>query len=66
MKRFCLDRHGGFTNVLLMDGGTRRVGLKEMWTLKWNRDFDVNGPWTRAGGVVASDWPEWMRHLKDY
>jgi prepilin-type N-terminal cleavage/methylation domain-containing protein len=66
MKRFSLDRHDGFTNALFMDGGTRRGGLKEMWTLKWNRDFEVNGPWTQAGGVVASDWPEWMQHLKDF
>jgi prepilin-type N-terminal cleavage/methylation domain-containing protein len=66
MKRFALDRHDGFANTLLMDNSTQRVGLKEMWTLKWNRDFEVNGPWTQAGGAVPSDWPEWMHRFKDY
>ena len=66
MKRFCLDRHDGFVNVLFMDWGIRRVGLKELWTLKWHRSYNTNGPWTKAGGIVTGDWPEWMRRLKDY
>ena len=66
MKRFALDRHDGFANMLFMDNSTQRVGLKQMWTFKWNRDFEVSGPWTQAGGVVASDWPEWMQRFKDY
>jgi hypothetical protein len=23
-------------------------------------------PWTKAGGVQPSAWPEWMRNFKDY
>jgi hypothetical protein len=42
------------------------VGLKELWKLKWHRNFKVNGPWTLAGGVSSTDWPEWMDELKDY
>ena len=44
----------------------RKLGLKELWTLKWHRQFDVSGPWTRAGGVQLEDWPEWMGSFKDY
>ncbi len=66
MQYFCMDRHEGFINGVFMDGSARSVGLKQLWTLKWHRLFDPNGPWTRAGGVEPSDWPDWMRHFKDY
>jgi hypothetical protein len=66
MRRFCLNRHKGFVNCLFMDFSVRRVGLKELWTLKWHREYDPTGPWTRAGGVRPEDWPEWMRKFKDY
>ena len=66
MKRFALNRHDGFVNVLFMDWSTRKCGLKELWTLKWHKTYDVTGPWTTAGGVQPVDWPEWMRSFKDY
>jgi len=62
----CINRHNGYVNYLFMDLSVRRVGLKELWTLKWHKEFDTAGPWTKAGGVQPSDWPEWMRRLKDY
>ena len=66
MKRFCLNRHSGFINATFMDWSVRKLGLKELWTLNWHREFDTNGYWTTAGGAVSTDWPEWMRGLKDY
>jgi prepilin-type processing-associated H-X9-DG protein len=67
LKFFCLDRHGsGRTNMTFMDGSSRPVGLKELWTLKWYRGCPPAGPWTRAGGVLPEDWPKWMRRFKDY
>jgi len=66
MQYFCMDRHEGFINGVFMDGSARGVGLKQLWTLRWNRLFDPNGPWTRAGGVEPSDWPAWMRNFRDY
>ncbi|MCK4294594.1 MAG: type II secretion system protein [Planctomycetes bacterium] len=66
MKHFCINRHDGFVNHLFLDWSARQVGLKELWTLKWHRTFPINGPWTRAGGCIPSDWPEWMRGFKDY
>ena len=63
----CLDRHSGTVNYVFSDFSTvRTVGLKELWTLKWHRNFDTTGPWTKAGGVAPSDWPDWMRTFKDY
>ena len=66
MRTFCIDRHDGGINILFMDWSIRKVGLKELWTLKWHRSYDTSGPWTKAGGVKPNDWPEWMRHFKDY
>ena len=65
-RGFCINRHNGHINVLFMDWSVRKVGLKELWTLKWDSDWDTAGPWTKAGGVQPEDWPEWMRQFKDY
>jgi len=66
MWRVCINRHDGGINMLFMDWSVRKVGLKELWTLKWCPRFDTAGPWTRAGGVQPEDWPQWMRRFKDY
>lgn len=63
---FFINRHNGHINGLFLDWSVRRIGLKELWTLKWKMQFDTSGPWTKTGGVQPEDWPEWMRNLKDY
>lgn len=66
MARCCINRHRGFVQTAFMDFSVRKVGLKELYTLKWHRKFNTAGPFTKAGGVSASDWPEWIRRFKDY
>ena len=66
IRRFCMNRHSGFLNGLFLDWSVKRVGLKELWTLKWHRKFNTKGPWTKAGFAQSQDWPEWMRNFKDY
>ncbi len=66
MWRVCVDRHDGTVMNLFCDWSARPVGMKELWTLKWNRIFDTRNAWTRSGGVNPSDWPQWMRGMKDY
>jgi prepilin-type processing-associated H-X9-DG protein len=70
IKYFCINRHAGAINGLFLDWSVRKVGLKELWTLRWNPEDTANlvahSPWTRAGGVQPEDWPEWMRGFKDY
>jgi prepilin-type N-terminal cleavage/methylation domain-containing protein len=66
MQFFCIDRHDAGINSLFLDFSVRKVGLKELWTLKWHRNFNTAGPWTSAGGVQNSDWPEWMQQCRDY
>jgi prepilin-type N-terminal cleavage/methylation domain-containing protein len=63
---FCMDRHNAHVNGLFLDWSVRKVGLKELWTLKWHKDFNTANKWTKAGGVQPTDWPPWMRGFKDY
>jgi prepilin-type N-terminal cleavage/methylation domain-containing protein/prepilin-type processing-associated H-X9-DG protein len=63
---FIINQHNGYINGLFLDWSVRKVGLKELWTLKWNMQFDTAGPWTKTGGVQPSDWPVWMRNFEDY
>jgi prepilin-type N-terminal cleavage/methylation domain-containing protein/prepilin-type processing-associated H-X9-DG protein len=62
----CINRHDGGINMLFMDWSVRTVGLKELWTLRWTRQYDTANPWTLAGGARPEDWPAWMRGFKDY
>jgi prepilin-type N-terminal cleavage/methylation domain-containing protein/prepilin-type processing-associated H-X9-DG protein len=66
MNQFCIDRHNGWTNLAFADWSVRHVGLKELWTLRWHAGYNVNGPWTKRGGVTPSDWPRWLQKYKDY
>ncbi len=66
MARCCLNRHEGFISSSFCDFSARKVGLKELYTLKWHRKFNTSGPWTHAGGVQPSDWPEWIRPFRDF
>jgi prepilin-type processing-associated H-X9-DG protein len=66
MARCCINRHDGAVNCLFVDGSVRKVGLKELWTLKWYQSFNTAGPWTKAGGALPMDWPAWIRPFKDY
>jgi prepilin-type N-terminal cleavage/methylation domain-containing protein/prepilin-type processing-associated H-X9-DG protein len=66
MSCFCIDRHNGYINGLFLDWSVRKVGLKELWTLKWSNEYDTANAWTRAGGVMPEDWPDWMQRFKDY
>jgi len=63
MRRFCVNRHLGAVNCLFMDWSVRKVALKELWTLKWNRQYDTCGPWTICGfgGNVSACAVEWNK-----
>jgi prepilin-type processing-associated H-X9-DG protein len=61
-----INRHQGGLNMLFLDGAVRKVGVKELWTLKWSERFETDGPWTKAGGALPEDWPQWLRTFKDY
>jgi prepilin-type N-terminal cleavage/methylation domain-containing protein/prepilin-type processing-associated H-X9-DG protein len=61
MRRVCINRHSGGINMLFLDYSVRKVGLKELWTLKWNTHSDISYIYN-AGNWY---WPEWMNDITD-
>jgi len=64
IRNVCLNRHRGAINVLFVDFGARKVGLKELWELKWRRQW-----FTSKYGqpdYTPPVWPQWMQKFKDY
>jgi len=41
MARVCIDRHGRGVNLVFMDGSVRKVFLKNLWSLKWHKEFEL-------------------------
>jgi len=58
MRFFAINRHDGFVNGLFLNFSVRKIGLKELWKLKWHRNSDLNAP--------TPEWPDWMKQFKDY
>ena len=59
MKMFCMDRHQGGINMVFLDLTARKVGLKELWGLKWHKEFLTSNQWTKPDAL----WPAWMADL---
>jgi prepilin-type processing-associated H-X9-DG protein len=70
LNRWNLDRHNKAINMLFLDWSVRKVGLRELWMLKWSRQTVMDGGeyvcgWGNLNTVPDPDvpeaWPEWMR-----
>ena len=57
MRYFNLNRHGGATNLIFMDFSVRKVPLKQLWRLKWSRNFNIAMP--------SPIWPDWMANMAE-
>jgi prepilin-type N-terminal cleavage/methylation domain-containing protein len=74
MHWITMDRHLGYNNVVFLDFSARKVGLKELYTLKYSRTSDTCGPWTLCGfngnkTQCATAWDGaalWMRKMPEY
>jgi prepilin-type N-terminal cleavage/methylation domain-containing protein len=57
---FCIDRHGaGTVNHLFLDWSVGKIGLKQLWELKWHRNWNPdNDP--------PPVWPDWMQDFSEY
>ncbi|MCH9023282.1 MAG: prepilin-type N-terminal cleavage/methylation domain-containing protein [Planctomycetes bacterium] len=55
MYRFAVNRHNGKTNGLFLDFSVRAIGLKNLWNLKWHKNFNTSYP--------EPTWPTWMENL---
>ena len=53
-----MNRHQGHVNGLFLDFSARKIGLKELWTLKWHRNEDTHG--------CPPIWPTWMQDFPEY
>ena len=63
----CLNRHGnnseGITQMCFLDFSVRKVGLKEMWTLHWDKSWQAD---QITYPVRNIKWPDWMVKFKNY
>lgn len=66
IDRVMVNRHNGYINGAFVDSSVRKLGLKEIYILKWHREFKLDGNWTLAGGVTTTQWPDWLQKYKDY
>jgi len=57
MQRFSVNRHDEKLNVLFMDGMVKTISPKELWRLKWHKNYDTSAP--------LPQWPEWMDSFKE-
>ncbi len=63
MRMLLQNNHGnGVTMGVFVDGSARDVGLKELWRLKWHKEFNTNNPYTQPN----APWPLWMQGFQDY
>jgi prepilin-type N-terminal cleavage/methylation domain-containing protein len=70
IRRFCMNRHDGYVSGALFDASARKIGLKELWELRWSRhwyrstDYDLTPSYAPP---TEWDYPEhWMYGMKDY
>ncbi|MHC4256267.1 MAG: hypothetical protein ACYSUL_11765, partial [Planctomycetota bacterium] len=70
-NRWNLDRHRLSVNLTFLDWSVRKVGLRQLWSLKWSKQMDDAGlnAWRIPNVPDWNDpmqWPEWMRNSKNY
>jgi prepilin-type N-terminal cleavage/methylation domain-containing protein/prepilin-type processing-associated H-X9-DG protein len=61
MRDRCINRHNETINVLFADWHTHKAGLKELWELRWHKNWPED---RKAAGEPI--WPPWMLHMKRY
>jgi hypothetical protein len=60
MRRICINRHNRYVNWVFMDYSVKKLGLKQLWRIKWHRRYDLQ---------VVVDWSYgtgWLRSYTDY
>ncbi|HUW20878.1 MAG TPA: type II secretion system protein [Sedimentisphaerales bacterium] len=63
MRNFCINRHYEAINGLFGDWSARRIGLKELWELKWQRKWNAEG---EPPPAEFYDPQHWTYPMKDY
>ncbi len=57
IAHFVVWRHDGIINMLFMDYSVRKVSLKELWKLNWNRRYNIED------APTEDDFPDWLKKL---
>jgi len=57
MRVFTMLRHNKGINIVFGDGSVRRVGLQELWGIKWHRTFNTNNDYATGKKLLKP----WMR-----
>ena len=55
--RVCINRHNLGVNIVFADYSVRKVPLKGLWKLKWNKPFDTHNARTLSDVF----WPDWLK-----
>ena len=61
MNTYSMNRHGKGINIVFLDNSVNNINVKDLWTLKWNNEFNTNGIYTSGGGMTSSEWPDWVK-----
>jgi prepilin-type processing-associated H-X9-DG protein len=54
MHHFAIARHGQSINLLYFDGSVRNTRARDLWSLPWHKQFDVDYAARNIG------FPDWM------
>jgi prepilin-type N-terminal cleavage/methylation domain-containing protein len=60
IRSFCINRHNWHINLLFLDWSVRKVGLKELWILRWSKN------WNLPPDPLPTEWDDpdhWMFDL---
>jgi hypothetical protein len=66
MKISCINRHDEHINMIFLDYTVRKVGLKELWELKWHRMWEEKYIDASCPPTAWNDPDHWMFNMKDY
>ncbi|MHC4060937.1 MAG: type II secretion system protein [Planctomycetota bacterium] len=58
MRRACIKRHPPYhVDALFLDWSVQRLTIKQLWRIRWHRQWDMNAP--------LPVWPEWMANIPE-
>lgn len=57
MRNFTVLRHNKSIVSVFGDGSVSKVAIRDLWKLKWHKDYKTNNPYTQDD----APWPLWMR-----
>ncbi len=66
MKRVCVNRHNAAVNGVFLDLSVRKIGLKELWEIWWQKDWNPNNVPPPDFCTPTPTYNGWMCNMKDF